>query len=367
MKKWGRFKMIPELFGAGVLVFLAMLLSVEIAPGTFVDARVLIVSFVGLLYGKRVALTSGLIALLMRVIIGGVGLYAGIYRISLAIISILLYIQFVKKNSRNISFVDLIIVTVFSSLNLLPAILGFFPIAMRPDLFELLPGVILYYVWVAFSLGTLLLFSRNAYQSQITYQRIFYDSSSMMLLSDPESGKIDAANHEARKYFAQSQIRDKELRQLLIFPADFKQKTKAPDYLSYLSSNEMPTRRGVDQTGIVAIYSTLIEVQGDQKIFSILIDISEQKQAEKVKDIFLANMSHELRTPLNGILGMHSILESRLENPEDRQILKYANEAAKDMEGKVQNLLKLSPLESKPLNSKPLNIIDFCRKTVAAY
>ncbi|KAB2928107.1 MAG: response regulator [Dechloromonas sp.] len=68
--------------------------------------------------------------------------------------------------------------------------------------------------------------------------------------------------------------------------------------------------------------------------------------ASKAKSAFLANMSHELRTPMHGIMGMISLVRSRVEDAKMRHQLDRANEAANRLLRILNDILDLSKIEA---------------------
>lgn len=99
------------------------------------------------------------------------------------------------------------------------------------------------------------------------------------------------------------------------------------------------------------------------EIYSLSIDIDEQKKAEAIleeekvraeeantsKSAFLANMSHEIRTPLNAIIGFSELLataNSEKEKEQFLQILKMNNEMLLQL---VNDILDLAKIEAGTL------------------
>lgn len=76
---------------------------------------------------------------------------------------------------------------------------------------------------------------------------------------------------------------------------------------------------------------------------------SERQKAEAAnaqKSRFLANMSHEIRTPLNGILGMAQVLEQRVTDPSDAELIAMISDSGEDLLRILNDILDLSKVEA---------------------
>ena len=73
------------------------------------------------------------------------------------------------------------------------------------------------------------------------------------------------------------------------------------------------------------------------------------ESANKAKSAFLANMSHELRTPMHGIMGMVSMVRSRLSDAKSQRQLDLASEAANRLLQIINDILDISKIEAEHL------------------
>ena len=80
------------------------------------------------------------------------------------------------------------------------------------------------------------------------------------------------------------------------------------------------------------------------------------EEAARLKSEFLANMSHEIRTPLNGVTGMISLVLDRCADPEEREQLQVAKDAAMSLTSILNDVLDLSRIEAGKL---PIESVAF--------
>jgi len=70
------------------------------------------------------------------------------------------------------------------------------------------------------------------------------------------------------------------------------------------------------------------------------------EQASRSKSDFLANVSHELRSPLTAILGYADILDTRLDDPDDRNSVETVRKNGKHLLSLLNDVLDLAKIES---------------------
>ncbi len=84
------------------------------------------------------------------------------------------------------------------------------------------------------------------------------------------------------------------------------------------------------------------------------IERDRANTANKAKSEFLANMSHEIRTPMNAILGFSEALYNRMENPQNRKMMKSVLSSGTLLLSLINDILDLSKIEADKLEIKSL-------------
>jgi signal transduction histidine kinase len=116
------------------------------------------------------------------------------------------------------------------------------------------------------------------------------------------------------------------------------------------------------------------EAHGDVVIGAavVLVDVTELRRLDEIKNDLLATTAHELKTPLTSIrMVMHLIAEERIGplNARQRELLLAARDDGERLYRIVQTLLDLHRLESEQgrLNTKPTSAEQLIRDAIEPY
>jgi PAS domain S-box-containing protein len=215
----------------------------------------------------------------------------------------------------------------------------------------------------------------KAEESEKRFRNMFEYHSAIMLLIEPETGRIVNANNSAANFYGydlstlrsmfiqninqltQEQIKEERIRA-------FEQNCNYFIFPHKLSNGEIRT---------VEVHSTPIHHEGKPILFSIIHDITERKKAEKelieakekaeesdnLKTAFLQNMSHEIRTPLNAITGFSQFLISPdLSEKKRKEFVSIIQNSSKQLVSVVSDILSISFLETKQekINNEIVNV-----------
>ena len=105
------------------------------------------------------------------------------------------------------------------------------------------------------------------------------------------------------------------------------------------------------QTSDILKRSLIIKVKKIEKnLFAILLlDMTSQRNLEKVRRDFVANVSHELRSPLTSLVGfIETLLSGNVQDEETRnKFLKIMDEESKRMNRLIDDILSLSKVETE--------------------
>ncbi len=96
--------------------------------------------------------------------------------------------------------------------------------------------------------------------------------------------------------------------------------------------------------------SILLDDSGQlESVFSLVLDVTERHQVERIKDEFIAIVSHELRTPLTSIYGSLTMLASGLLDPKSdrgQRLLAIAVDSTDRLMRLVNDILDIERIES---------------------
>ncbi len=173
-------------------------------------------------------------------------------------------------------------------------------------------------------------------------------------LVDSDSGRLLAVNHALT---AQSGFSDKALRRMTLCDLTAGRRGKPADPADHLPLDQ--DRFGpIEQTHCrrdgsrfpVEVSGIRVHDQTDQALsWCIIVDISERKRVERLKNEFVSTVSHELRTPLTSISGSLRLLDQGVAGdlPEQAASLVYiAGRNAQRLIWLVNDLLDMDKLLS---------------------
>jgi PAS domain S-box-containing protein len=234
---------------------------------------------------------------------------------------------------------------------------------------------------------------RNA---EAHYRSLFDESTIVMLLIDPQNGRIRNANRAACDYygydaetFSQMNISNiNTLNSLDIerqMAATRQQGGKTFEFQHRLANGEIRD---------VSVSSGPISIDGRPYLLSTVLDITRRKATEKelsthrhhleklvlertaelsiakesaeaanrAKSAFLANMSHELRTPMNGVMGMVALARRRMFDTKGQEQLDTAMASATHLLDLINNILDISKIEAQrlTLEQTTLDLREVC-------
>lgn len=98
-----------------------------------------------------------------------------------------------------------------------------------------------------------------------------------------------------------------------------------------------------------------------------IMDVTQKKQLEIMRQEFSANVSHELKTPLMSISGYAELLKDGIVRPEDqKEFAQRIYQEAARLTTLVQDIIRLSKLddENLELEKEPIDLFDMSKEII---
>jgi two-component system phosphate regulon sensor histidine kinase PhoR len=174
----------------------------------------------------------------------------------------------------------------------------------------------------------------------ITAPRVLGDVGSMLddgLIAADEGGRIMSANSAAVRFLGEGLV-GRNLGEVIA-------SKEVADVLD--GRDNSCTLVFSSQTNVAMEFDVRIRRGDDGMIMVLLLDMTLQRNLEKVRRDFVANVSHELRSPLTSLAGfIETILLNEVRDwPTQQRFLKIMEEEADRMSRLIDDLLSLSQVE----------------------
>jgi PAS domain S-box-containing protein len=209
--------------------------------------------------------------------------------------------------------------------------------------------------------------AQEALQHSEERHRRFFESNMLpMLMVNTEDGRIEYANPAAMRYYGYPR---EQLLAMSVHDLNPLSHRRVAGFIrevldgrpeSFLFQHRLASGELRD----VEVFSCPMELDGQVKLFSIITDVTQRRQAERdltlakeqaesanrAKNEFLATMSHEIRTPLNGVLGMLQLVLGTELTDEQHEFVNTAILSGRSLLRILSDLLDLSAIEAGKLS-----------------
>ncbi|MFW6228954.1 MAG: PAS domain S-box protein [Alkalispirochaeta sp.] len=296
----------------GVIAIIGMMTPVVFAPGVVYDGRSVVLAAAGFIGGPVVATTAAIAAGTYRWVLGGAGVLPGVFTVLTAAFLGVLWHQLRKTDARWRTIpalwgLGLAVHVVMLLLQLLlPDRLGFEAIRRVG-----LPILVVYPIALVVTLSMLLRRQdrisalERLRERESQYRALFENRHAPMLVIDPDDSRIVDANPAAVEFYGWSRDELCRMRVSDLNTMDPEEIHAEMDRARRAETTrfEFTHRRRDGSVRDVAVTSGSVEIDGQQRLYSIIEDITERKR--QARALFLADYSIE-----NAAIAAYRINES---------------------------------------------------------
>jgi PAS domain S-box-containing protein len=192
-------------------------------------------------------------------------------------------------------------------------------------------------------------------ESEERFREMFESHQAIMLLIEPESGRIVDSNPAATKFYGYTReaLRAMHITDINQLPIDVVARERQKALTRESKKFIFPHRLANGEIRTVEVNSSPIKVNNQFLLFSIIQDVTEREQADHIKDEFIGLVSHEIRNPLAILMGaIGTAMSEGITSRDARSMLELAMEGAESLNQIVSNLIELSRYQSNHLKLK---------------
>jgi PAS domain S-box-containing protein len=316
-----------QIFGGltlGLLTCGLILASVTLTPGIVFDTRSVLLSVSGLFFGPIPTLIAMAMGSAFRLAHGGAAAWTGV-SVILATGGIgLLWGRAKKKPLEETGVFEF---WLFGVVNHLVMIALMFTLPLKTALHVVstiaLP-VLLIYPALTVAFGLLLRDRARRWrmkqaltESEATYRNLFENSHAIMLLIDPQNGRIVNANTAAETFYGWStqQMQEMTIAQINTLPQKELRKVIAEAETRRLHNFRFQHRRADGSVRDVEVISGPVTLGGKKQLYSIIRDITEEQQIQTERKQLLEDAEQSRRILLSVVEDLNlakSDLEKRM-------------------------------------------------------
>ena len=219
-------------------------------------------------------------------------------------------------------------------------------------------------------------------ESEKQYRSLIRDNLSIMMVFDPNTGKIIEVNNACYTFYGYTN--DKMLSMSVY---DINTSNNEEIYVEI--QNALSNRKNYfvfkhklasGKICDVEVYSGKIKYNNKEVLLSVIHDITEKvktskeliiakeraEESDKLKTAFLANMSHEIRTPMNAILGFSQLLKlPELKSDEKNSYVDTIHNSGTQLLRLIDDIISISQIEAGIIDINRNNTsIDSILKTI---
>ncbi len=207
--------------------------------------------------------------------------------------------------------------------------------------------------------------------------RILFENSPLGIFTAKPDGTILEANPELLKILGSPSLEETKKINILKF-APLKENGYSEKFIQSTQTGEI-VKVELEYTSkwerTKWLSSQIVPLKNEdgkiEKIYTVIEDISEQKNTEKdlirakekaeesdrLKSEFLANLSHEIRTPMNGIIGFSSLLEEgKIGEASSKNYIRIIINSAQQLLRIIDDILEISKLETHQVTLRPRKV-----------